>query len=71
MAPIWNDSKIIFKRAFCSNRKFFFRKTSAGDVQIQEKKRKRNGIGCGQQTSKYLTDKISDQIFNSHVNIIF
>ena len=43
----------------------------AGDVQIQEKKRKWIGIGCGQQTSKYLTDKISDQTFNSHVNIIF
>ena len=49
----------------------FFRKTPAGDVQIQEKKRKRNGIGRGRQTSKYLTDKISHQIFNSHANIIF
>ena len=43
------------------------RKTSAGDVQTQEKKRKQIGIGCGQQKSKYLTDKISDQTFNSHV----
>ena len=48
-----------------------FRKTPAGDVQIQEEKRKRISIGCGRQTSKYLTDKIRYQTYNSHVNIVF
>ena len=40
------------------------------DEQIQEKKRKRNNIGCGPQTSKLLTDKISDQKSSCHVNIV-
>lgn len=36
-----------------------------------KRRRKRNSIGCGPQTSKLLTDKISDQTFNCYVNIVF
>ena len=60
-----------FQKGVLFKSQIVFPKTSAGDLQIHEKKRKRNGIGCVQQTSKYLTDKISDQTVNSHVNIIF
>ena len=63
--------KNYFQKGVLFKSQIVFRKTPTGDVQIRKKKRKRNGIACGQQTSKYLTDKISDQTFNSHVNVIF
>ena len=32
--------------------------------------RKWNSIGCGQETSNLLTDKMSDHTFNCHVNTV-
>ena len=67
----WKLFKNHFQNGVLFKYQIIFRKTPAGDVQIQEKKRKRIGIGCGRQTSKYLTDKIRYQTYNSQVNIVF
>ena len=51
-----------------------FRKlTPASEVQVQEKKSKRNvtALNMGNKLTKCLTDKIShDQMFICHVNIV-